>query len=241
MLALLGTTAVLSLILSFWSILWLIPGLTLVATAVVLIVRAVRRSEDVGTTLGAEMLATLPPGGSPTERKRLVTVLDRLAATFGVTGVSAFIFTDEGYNAAIATNGPSISLFVSSAVLRDFELIELEGVVAHLLARHRLGTLHRLGAAATIKGNNEQRRALAGAGAAYRADEVAAAMIRYPLGIASALRRCARQVTPMDSFFRSSSYDQWRYSFFNVASDRTEVVLGDLDDVGLRAAALEEW
>jgi hypothetical protein len=203
--------------------------------------RRLGAGESKGAALGSVMLEHFTPGGSPTDRKRLVTVLDRLAATFGVNDVSAFIVADEGYNAAIVPNGTSIALFVTSAVMSDFELIEIEGIVAHLLARHRLGLLPRTAAASALALRDDQRRQLAGEGNAYRADEVAAAAIRYPLGLAGALRKCARQVVGPNSFFSSPLYNEWRCSFFDVASDRRDNDLSDLDDVELRALALEEW
>jgi Zn-dependent protease with chaperone function len=203
--------------------------------------RRISSAESKGQKLGDLMLATFAPGGTPVERRRLLTVLDRLAATFGVNEVSAFIVSDPTYNAALVPNGESFALYVTSALMRDFELSELEGVVAHLLARHRLGVLPREAASAVLALNADKRRALAGSGLAYRADEVAAAAIRYPLGLASALRKCARQVVSVDSFFATATYDQWRYVFFDMHSDRRDNDIADLDDVELRAMALEEW
>lgn len=192
-------------------------------------------------TLGADILALFSAGGSSRDRQRLLTVVDRLTATFGVDAVSAFIIDDAGYNAALVPNGAGYSLFVTSAVMRDFELIELEGVVAHCLARHRLGVVLRESAAALSVAPLAARRTMAGSGLTYRADEVAAAAIRYPLGLAGALRRCARQVVSPPSFFASPQYEQWRFVWFDVWSDRAQSDLGDLDDVELRALALEEW
>jgi hypothetical protein len=194
-----------------------------------------------GQSLGGLLLGQFSLGGGAAERVRLVTVLDRLAATFGVDGVSAFVVSDPGYNAALVPSGNSFSLLVTSSLIQDFELIELEGVVAHCLARQRLGLLDRESLAAVISLSDEQRKTLAGVGKTYRADEVSAASIRYPLGLAGALRRCARQSLGEDSFFGSSTYAQWRWVFFNQWSDRREGDLGDLDDVELRARALEEW
>jgi hypothetical protein len=70
---------------------------------------------------------------------------------------------------------------------------------------------------------------------------VAAASIRYPLGLAGALRKCARQEIASDSFFASPTYAEWRWVFFDQWSDRRVSDLGDLDDAELRARALEEW
>ena len=219
----------------------LLAGLVVAVFGAVDLQRALAAAPSKGDGLGAEMLATFAPGGSSTDRQRLVTVLDRLSATFGVTGVSAFIIEDATCNATLVPNGPSFSLFVTSAIMRDFELIELEGVVGHLLARHRLGSLARAAASASMDISPAQRRDLAGLGIAYRADEVAAAAIRYPLGLAGALRKCARQVVEPTSFFATATYDRWRFTFFNAWSDRPEGDLSDLDDVELRALALEEW
>jgi hypothetical protein len=202
---------------------------------------SIERTEKMGLGLGATLLEQFSPGGSTKDRQRLVTVLDRLAATFGVNAVSAFIIEDPGYNAALAPNGAAYSLFVTSALMRDFELIELEGVVAHCLARQRLGLLLRESVASAANLTDDARRRLAGDGQAYRADEVAAAAIRYPLGLAGALRHCAAQATPANSFFATPAFAATRWIWFDVWSDRVAPDLSDLDDVEVRARALEEW
>ncbi|MDE3106669.1 MAG: hypothetical protein KGJ42_00755 [Acidobacteriota bacterium] len=203
--------------------------------------RVVMAYDRRGHTLAARMRDEFKVATNDTHRQRLATVLDRLAATFGVDDVTPLIVVDEGYNAALVPDASGYVLFVTSAVMEDFELIELEGVVAHCLARQRLGLLARESVASVVSMSNESRRALAGDGATFRADEVAAATIRYPLGLAGALRRCARQVLPAGSFFTSPTYDQWRWIFFDVASDASASDLSSLDDVELRARALEEW
>jgi hypothetical protein len=222
--------------------LWLgVVALLLAVLSVLDVRRFMSNFERRGSNLGADILAAFEAGGTPKDRQRLLTVLDRLTATFGVDAPSAFIIDDAGYNAALAPNGSSYSFFVTSALMRDFELIELEGVVAHCLARQRLGILPRESASALVNASDASKRALAGPGLTYRADEVAAAAIRYPLGLAGALRKCARQVLAPSSFFASTTYDRWRFIWFDVHSDRTTPDLGDLDDVELRALALEEW
>jgi hypothetical protein len=222
--------------------LWLLlAAVALVAAFVFLGRRDLERYIERGRTLGASMLETFQPGGDATERLRLVTVLDRLAATFGVDNVSAFVVSDRGYNVALVPDGANYSLFVTTSIMQDFELIELEGVVAHCLARQRLGLVERESLASVVSLNDDARRSLAGVGKTYRADEVAAASIRYPLGLAGALRKCARQRVSPDSFFSSPTYAQWRWVFFDQWSERTESDLSDLDDVELRARALEEW
>lgn len=203
--------------------------------------RAQERFERRGATLGSTMLDQFKAGGTNEDRQRLAIVLDRLSATFGVDGVSALIVDEAGYNAALVPNGTKYSLFVTNALMSDFELIELEGVVAHCLARERLGLLTRESVASAMTMTDDVRRLLAGTGTAYRADEVAAAAIRYPLGLAGALRKCASQVLPATSYFRSVSYAESRWIWFNIYSDRAQSDLSDLDDAELRALALEEW
>jgi hypothetical protein len=223
-----------------------VPWLPVVGVAVALLYawdlrRALVRYEEKGLLLGNLVFDQFKAGGTATDRLRLTTVLDRLTATFGVDAVKSYIVSDSGYNAALVPNGTGLSFFVTDAAMRDFELIELEGVVAHCLARHRLGLLPRESVASVATTNDEARRALAGAGTAYRADEVAAAAIRYPLGIAGALHRCARQVLASDSFFSSPTYAQWRWIWFDIWSDQKGTDLSNLDDPELRALALEEW
>jgi hypothetical protein len=203
--------------------------------------RSEARFERRGLTLGATMLDQFRAGGTNEDRQRLAIVLDRLSATFGVDGVSALIVEEAGHNAALVPDGVKYSLFVTTALMSDFELIELEGVVAHCLARERLGLLTRESVASAVSMSEEARRVLAGTGTAYRADEVAAAAIRYPLGLAGALRKCAGQELPATSYFRTASYAQSRWIWFNIWSDRPQSNLGDLDDAELRALALEEW
>jgi hypothetical protein len=202
--------------------------------------RSLARTEAKGLTLGNLVLDQFKAGGTETDRLRLTTVMDRLAATFGVDAVTSYIVSDPGYNAALVPTGSALSFFVTDALMRDFELIELEGVVAHCLARHRLGMLLRESVASVSVTSDESRRALAGEGLAYRADEVAAAAIRYPPGLAGALRKCAGEQLSSTSFFAGSTYAQWRWIWFNMWSGRASD-LGDLDDVELRARALEEW
>ena len=221
------------------------PWVPIVGIAVALLYgwdlrRSLVRYESKGLALGNLVLDQFQAGGTENDRLRLATVMDRLAATFGVDAVNIYIVSDPGYNAALVPTGPGLSFFVTDALMRDFELIELEGVVAHCLARHRLGLLLRESVASVAVTSDESRRALAGQGLAYRADEVAAAAIRYPPGLAGALRKCAGENLSSTSFFAGSTYAQWRWIWFNVWSDRASD-LSDLDDVELRARALEEW
>lgn len=236
-----GALTLMSLVGILISWLFLVLALILATGTVLVVRRASGRFEERATNLAGDVLAAFTDGGTSKDRQRLMTVLDRLTATFGVDEVNAHIIEDAGYNAALVPNGPKFAFFVTSAMMRDFELIELEGVVAHCMARQRLGILTRESVSALGNVTAPQRRAIAGPGLTYRADEVAAAAIRYPLGLAGALRKCARQALTPASFFATAQYDKWRFIWFNVWSDRQTPDLSDLDDVELRALALEEW
>ena len=224
----------------------LTPFLAIAAVAVAVLYafdlrKVEQRIEQRAGSLGSVFLAEFKAGGTTKDRLRLVTVLERLTATFGVDNVSAFIVDDPSYNACLVPSGENHSLFITSAAMKDFELIEVEGVVAHLLARVRMGLSVRQGLSAVEDLDAKSRASLAGTGMAYRADEVAAAAIRYPLGIAGALDRCARHRNVKGSFVSTPLFERARWVFFDVHADRFEADFSDNDDVSLRALALKEW
>ncbi len=206
-----------------------------------LIARSVSRAEHQGRQLGPTLAGRFGAGGDAHAEARLRTLVDRLSATFGLDEVRVRIVADRGLNAALVPDADGLTLILTEGAMAGFELIELEGVVAHLMARQRLGLLARESLACVAGGSQEARRELAGPGQTFRADEVAASTIRYPLGIAGALRRCATTPAPAGSYFASPAYTQERWIWFDVAAERVEPVLGDLDDPTLRAMALEEW
>ncbi len=221
---------------------WLpLVGVALAGLYVYDLRRTMATFADRARTLAGSIVARCGEGGDAKERARLATVLDRLAATFGVDAVRAQIVEDSTYNAALVPDRDGLTLVVTTAVMSDFELIELEGVVAHCLARERLGLVERQSLAAVCALGAEASRTLAGVDLAYRADEVAAASIRYTLGLAAALDRCAKQRPRADSFFSSPDFDRWRWVFFNQWSDQRGPGDGSLDNAAVRSRALEEW
>ena len=130
----------------------------------------------------SQMTAGLKVGGTTTQMRRLGTIVDRLSATFGLSDVQARIVSDPLANATLLPDGDALALVVTTGLVEEFELIEVEGVIAHLMARARCSMLDRTVAASLAGGDIAAQRRLAGAGYCYRADEVAAAAIRYPLG-----------------------------------------------------------
>jgi len=147
--------------------------------------------------------------------------------TFGVAAIKIYIVSDPAYNAALVPTGSGLSFFVTDALMRDFELIELEGVVAHCLrdtasdffcakaSRHRRAS------------DDESRRALAARGLAYRADEVAAAASAIPPGLAGALRSVPERTSraPRFSPARRTRSGAGSGSTSGAIDQRTSVIL----------------
>jgi Zn-dependent protease with chaperone function len=220
---------------------WPLIGLVVVGAVLAVNEGRVRSIERSVPSLAGVLLGRFVPSGTPEQVERLSVIVDRLVATFGTSPVEACIVSDPAANAALLPTAAGTCLIVTSAMMDGFPLIEIEGVVAHLLARERLGLLPRLAAASLGRWNAEPARRLAGRGVTFRADEVAAAAIRYPMGLANALERCASQ-GPLDrSIVATDQYRQTRWVWFDVDADRDEALEGELDDPRVRARALSEW
>jgi Zn-dependent protease with chaperone function len=220
---------------------WPFVGIAIVGLVLVVNDLRSRRLESSVPTLANSIVSQFQPGGTAIDTQRLAIIVDRLSATFGLNDVQMMIVRDAGYNAALLAREAGTLLVVTDALMSDYELIEVEGVVAHLMARERLNALSRLSAASLSALPFKDAHQLAGVSMAYRADEVAAAGIRYPQGLASALAKCAAQVPVAGSYFSSDRYNATRWMWFNVYADRPSVFVGDLDDALLRSAALAEW
>ncbi len=243
--ALFGVTLVLAIsgiwvhsIAGWW---WPFVGLAVVGSVLSVSDLRCRRLEGSVETIANTVVAQFQSGGTNTDAQRLATIVDRLSATFGLNDVQMLIVSDSGYNAALLPRIDGVTLVVTDALMRDFELIEVEGVVAHLMARERLNALARTSAASLSSLSFDDAHELAGVSLAYRADEVAAAGIRYPQGLANALSKCAAQSAQPGSYFSSERYEATRWMWFDLYADRASAMVGDLDDASVRSAALAEW
>ena len=78
--------------------------------------RSLVRYEAKGLTLGNLVLDRFKAGGTEKDRLRLTTVMDRLAATFGVDAVNIYIVSDPGYNAALVPTGTGLLRRIHSRV-----------------------------------------------------------------------------------------------------------------------------
>ena len=205
--------------------------------------QSIRRRVSIADALAGSLVADFPVGGTKTDRVRLSTIVERLSATFGLGSINCFVVEENVPNATLLRDQDSYTLIVTTGLMHEVELIELEGVVAHCMSRQRLGyiAIPSLMAAANLSKSARSRYEARIRGWAYRADEVAAATIRYPLGLQRALERTASTVPGINSYFASEAYAKARWIWFDQHIDGKELALGDLDQAITRAQALEEW
>ena len=205
--------------------------------------QSIRRRSSTADALAGSLVAHFPVGGTKTDRVRLTTIVERLSATFGLGAINCFVVEEGVPNATLLRDQDNYTLIVTTGLMHEVELIELEGVVAHCMARQRLGyiAVPSLLAAASLSKAARSRYETRIRGWAYRADEVAAATIRYPLGLQRALERTASIQPETDSYFASEHYAKARWIWFDQHVDGKELSLGDLDQASVRAQALEEW
>ena len=182
---------------------------------------------------------------------RVEALLDSLSASFGVAIPELALLDDPVPNAAIVSHRGAKTIIVTTGLLARCSVVELEGVLGHLLARERLGWVERAtsgGGIALLLGPLGRRGSLShsliGRGALFRSDEIAAATVRYPTGLAHALGiMIDGDIPAKGSFFSSGSYDTLRWLFIDpsVARRSQEEAFDDVDATSVRRAALLEW
>lgn len=237
-----GAIAIVAAVLSAVAGVWFVGvALAVIGGATVYIVLNVAvRQGNVALDVAANLITHFEVGGTPHDRLRLSTIVERLSATFGLDAVSCMVVEDTTPNATLLVDRQGYSLLVTTGMMERAELIELEGVVAHCMARQRLGYLQLAASAA----NGTSARKLFDRlcpDFAYRADEVAAATIRYPVGLASALRHCATATPSATSYFASEAYRRERMVWFDPFIDGNDTSDDDRNRAAVRASALEEW
>jgi hypothetical protein len=188
--------------------------------------------------LGAHRLAE---GSQP----RVENLVEGLCATFGVSHPPLFMVDEPRVNLAMVATPTGSVMVVTRGLLERLDLIELEGVLAHGLAHLRLDDVRRGTLAATLPGvlgNDTVRHRLAGRGRLLRADEIAAATVRYPVGIASVLTRCMTDPPPSPtSLFSTERFARTRWLWFDPLPGDPDNELGEHDAPSVRAQALAEW
>jgi Peptidase family M48 len=176
---------------------------------------------------------------------RVENLVEGLCATFGVSHPPLFVVEDPSVNLAMVSTTVGVVMVVTRGLLESLDLVELEGVVAHGLAHLRLDDVRRGTIAATLPsvlGKDAMRHRLAGRGRLLRADEVAAATVRYPVAIAAVLDRCIGEPPPVPpSLFASERFARTRWLWFDPMPGVTDPQLDSLDSPMVRAQALAEW
>tara|TARA_B100001123_G_scaffold53575_1_gene56372 strand:- start:3920 stop:4684 length:765 start_codon:yes stop_codon:yes gene_type:complete len=190
--------------------------------------------------LGAapRMLRTLGATSAPVDRyPRLHNTVDGLCLAQGIEPPDLYVL-DLGVGNAATLGSPRPALVLTRGALEALEVVELEGLVAHLLARTRDGDLVHRSVAATFAGLPGVRRAArrwANHDHTVGFDQEAVAMTRYPPGLQRALQALAALGTDVPAAPTSSAH-LWVLPPGGTPSQATDFH----PDVDLRLAALEE-
>lgn len=151
-------------------------GIALVA----LIAGAWHGSREGRRSLGA--VGAIEVGESDRTHARLVRLVSGLSGDLGMERPGIWIFTGSSHNAFVTSVGSRGVVAVSTELVSELALTELEAVVAHCLLRLRAGVPHPRWARSVL---GWTKRIHPCAAAAY--DVGAAALVRYPPGLARAI------------------------------------------------------
>jgi Peptidase family M48 len=183
----------------------------------------------------------VPDGAAP----RVENLVEGLCSTFGVSHPPLYVVEDPSVNLAMVTTTLGAVMVVTRGLLETLDLVELEGVIAHGLAHQRLEDVRRGTIAATLPsvlGKDAMRHRLAGRGRLARADEVAAATVRYPVALAAVLERCVNAPAPQPpSLFATERFVRTRWLWFDPMPGVTGAQVDEVDAPSVRAQALTEW
>ncbi len=187
------------------------------------------------------------------EHPRLHNLVDGLCATMGLDRPRVLVVESGVPNAmAIGRDPASATLVVTSALDRVLGLVELEGVLAHELVHIKRHDTVLAGVAVmvtvpwtVVRGTPAGVRTvhrLIGPGREFSADQRAAAVVRYPPGICSALRTMLGSDSRADgwppSTGRLAALTRWLWVDPMPGSSFVESSDGNLDDTRVRVAAL---
>ncbi len=192
-------------------LLFLVPLLALGLGGVALVAAAVI-GIAVGTALwfGGEPLALAQIGGRPGEAAefpRLHNILDGLCGTAGVAKPAVIVVDDPAVNTCTTARGRRAHLIVTTGLLDQLEVIELEGVLAHELV-HLKGSDARSGTLAVplaVVAPGLAGRAI-DAGREPNADAGAVTLTRYPPGLLAALEKLASGPFAVRSGWRATQH-----------------------------------
>jgi hypothetical protein len=156
---------------------------------VVLIAGAWHGSREGRRSLGA--VGAIEVGESDRANARLIRLVSGLSGDLGMDPPGIWIFTGSSPNAFVTSVGSRGAVAVSTELASELALTELEAVVAHCLIRLRDGVPDPRWARSVL---GWTKRIHPCAPASY--DVGAAAMLRYPPGLARAIRKAAPRKGP---------------------------------------------
>jgi Zn-dependent protease with chaperone function len=229
----------------------LAAGVPLAAIAVLVVVTLVVTGWVWRAAPGMVVRAVGARPSNPEAHPRLHNVVDGLCATMGLPQPAVLVVDSPVLNAmAIGRHPRTASLIVTSGLDASLSLVELEGVVAQELVHIKRHDTVRSGVAvavvaplALITSSGATRvHSLVGPGREFSADQRAVGVVRYPTGLGSALAKMAESAGSSPQWppgrGRVSALTRWLWINPLAGSPRGEVADGDLDDTGVRAAAL---
>ncbi len=207
----------------------------------------------VGVDRRATSVALRAVGARPARHDEvpgLENVMDGLCATFGLRMPAVMLVDDPVPNACALGRGPADAvLVVTTGLVARLDLIEMEGVVAQQLAHVKRGDALLSSVAVTVvgpwgrlTGNDRLLHRALGPGREYRADQVAAAVVRYPPGLYDAMVAMVAAPPPAPSSIFAGQRGRTRWIWIDPMAGHREEPLadGDLDGTAVRIAALAE-
>ncbi|HVB93177.1 MAG TPA: M48 family metalloprotease [Acidimicrobiales bacterium] len=229
----------------------LLAGLPLVAVGVLVVATVAVSGWVWRAAPGMVVRAVGARPSNPEEHPRLHNVVDGLCATMGLPQPAVLVVSSPVLNAmAIGRHPRTASLIVTSGLDESLSLVELEGVVAQELVHVKRHDTVRSGVAvalvaplALITSSGPARvHSLVGRGREFSADQRAVGVVRYPTGLGSALAKMVESAGSSAQWppggGRVSALTRWLWINPLAGSARGVVADGDLDDTGVRAAAL---
>ncbi len=193
-------------------------------------------------------------GARPSEEvdhPRLHNLVDGLCASMGLSRPTIFVVEHDVPNAmAVGRDASTACLIVTSGLEQALSLVQLEGVLAHELVHVKRGDIVLAGMAAValapwslvvgVSRAGDQVHALVGPGREFTADQRAAAVVRYPPGIGSALEMMAERPGAPAAWppgeGRTAALTRWLWIDPMVGAASAPGV-GNLDDTRVRAEA----
>ena len=229
----------------------LLAGVPLAAVGVLVVATVIVAGWIWGAAPGMVVRAVGARPSNPEVHPRLHNVVDGLCATMGLPQPAVLVVDSPVLNAmAIGRHPSTASLIVTSGLEESLSLVELEGVVAQELVHIKRHDTVRSGVAVAViaplalltSSGAARVHKLVGLGREFSADQRAVGVVRYPTGLGSALAKMAESAGssppwPPDGG-RISTLTQWLWINPLAGSPPGPASEGDLDDTGVRAAAL---